>query len=166
MKPRLSGNMRYLLLVPLGLAIGDFAYGFNHYIFRFVYTSSFGPLTYAIPYIVALAAIVYYLVRLSRQTKEPKATLILAHGFSAFVFLLNVYVIIIPSLLHKTPALSPVIAVLTVIFSLIESWIVGFSAILIILTSNYLMQLMLLWDLTALIAITAASAVVICFESA
>ncbi|MBI3556171.1 MAG: hypothetical protein HY074_07900 [Deltaproteobacteria bacterium] len=66
-KSRVEGRLKWLLVAPLGFALGDLAYGLNHYVFQYIYKSSLGPMSYAIPYLVAMAATIYWLVMLCRE---------------------------------------------------------------------------------------------------
>lgn len=142
-KQRITGRLKALLLAPVSFAVGDLAYGLNHYILQHVYKTSMGPMSYAIPYVVGMVATVYFLAELCKQLKESKKVFLLAHAVSAGVFALNVVLIIVPSLFQKTPPLAPNIATLAVVFSVLESWIVGFSAVLLIVSSSAMLQMIL-----------------------
>ena len=140
---RLFDSMKYLIWAPIGFAMGDLAYGFNHYIVKQVYLGSIGPLSYAIPYVVGLSVALFFLHRLCRRSRESRAVLILGYGVATVVFILNMQAIVIPSLFQKSPPLPIVIAVLTVMFSVLESCLVGLSAVLLVLSSSVAVQILL-----------------------
>lgn len=121
-------KLKHFVFIPVCLAIGDLFYGLSNYIFKWPFPNQLGCLTYVIPYMTALVLILMGLhLFLQQASAVQKRIFWVAGGLSLAVLVLTTFTIIIPALFFKQPALSPLLKTLTVLFSALESMVIGAS---------------------------------------
>lgn len=136
---------RWLLLLPLGFGIGDFIYGLSNYIIALPFPNQLGSLLYVVPYKAAMLAASLVLIKLlAKAQRNSRPIGLLALSMVVLCFLLNTKLIVIPALFYKQPPLSPLLKALTVSYTVMESFIVGAAATLLIFCASRTLQAFLL----------------------
>ncbi|MBI3535920.1 MAG: hypothetical protein HY072_10600, partial [Deltaproteobacteria bacterium] len=120
------------ILIPVGFLIGDFFYGISNYIFHLGFANKLACLTYVIPYLTSMIMILLLQIKFLKTYKTMILTIL---GFTVAIGLLvlNTYLIIIPALFFKIPPLITTLKVFAVVFTILESTIVGLSTVLLVI---------------------------------
>lgn len=139
----LAKKFRLFFLIPISFAFGDLFYGLSNYIIKLPFPNQLGCLTYVIPYLIAMTVILFGLLLLLKKQKSTKSVILLSIAMVLGLIALNSYLIVHPALFHKTPTLSPFLKTLTVLFTIIESAIIGLAAVLLVQATSKFFQLFL-----------------------
>lgn len=142
---RSSIQLKYrYFLIPAFIATGDFFYCLFNYVLKAPIPNHMGCLIYVTPYLLALALIIHALIGLTKSAEETQPEIMKVAIFISFLVLaITTYDITIPALFYKSPALIPLMQVLTVIYSLLESIVIGFSIALLLCANSRSLQLLL-----------------------
>lgn len=143
-KESLEVGYRKYMAVPILIAGSDLLYGLGNYVFKLPLPNNYACLTYVIPSVAAFCLLIHGLYRLARnEGVETRRLLSLALVISLAVFSLTAVNIITPALYQKQPVLPPLLQALTIIYSVLESTVVGFTAALLLCANMGALQLAL-----------------------
>ncbi len=139
----LQSKYRYIL-IPAFIAAGDFFYCLFNYVLKAPIPNHMGCLIYVTPYLLALVLIIFALIGLAKSAEKTQPEILKVALFvSVLVLAITTYDITIPALFHKTPPLIPLMKVLTVLYSFLESLVIGFSIALLLCANSRALQILL-----------------------
>lgn len=123
----------WCVLIPLLIALGDLFYGVSNYLLRLEFPNTLKCLAYVLPYLLSLLLLTIGLGKIIRRVSSEDRLLrptgaVLVIG----VLVATVITILIPALVHKSPPLSHFLAIVTVVFSILESFVTAAAAALLI----------------------------------
>ncbi|MBS1960085.1 MAG: HAMP domain-containing histidine kinase [Bdellovibrionales bacterium] len=135
-------NLTSLSLASLLFSIGDLAYGISVDVLHLDFPNKFGCLIYVLPYMGAMSlaiAIAYTALRSLKDKYLNHAAIILCIGAT----LISFDVIVVPALFHKVPELPNYLKLLTVLYTFLESAVIGLSITLLLVFYSIPIQMML-----------------------
>lgn len=139
----LRQKSRYIF-IPGFIAAGDFFYCLFNYVLKAPIPNHMGCLIYVTPYLLALVVLIIFLIKIASEAAKTEPRILgVAIFVSILVLALTTYEITIPALYHKEPPLIPLMKSLTVIYSLLESIVIGFSVSLILCATSKSIQALL-----------------------
>jgi signal transduction histidine kinase len=137
---RKAGLLISLPLLFVGL--GDLSYGIAVDALHLDFPNKIGCLIYVIPYLLGMGLFLKFNLKRVLNSKDQAlqgVVLVLSLGAGA----ISAIAVMIPALFHKFPELPAYLKWLTVVFTLLESSVIGVSASLLMVSSSLPIQMIL-----------------------